>query len=56
MSYRKLLQKQIAELEQKIAEAEGDKKELQAQLNRLMIAEYEEDCREEGNSSQLLNG
>ena len=55
MSYRKLLQKQIAELEQKIAEAEGDKKELQAQLSRLMIAEYEEDCREEGNP-QLLNG
>lgn len=55
MSYRQLLLKQIAELEQKIAEAQGDKKELESQLNRLRIAEYEEDCRDNPDA-QLLKG
>jgi hypothetical protein len=55
MSYRKLLLKQIAELEQKIAEAQGDKAELLSQLNRLQIAEYEEDLRE-NQDTQLLKG
>ena len=55
MSYRQLLLKQIAELEQKIAEAQDDKAELETQLRRLQIAEYEEDLRE-SQDTQLLKG
>lgn len=55
MSYRQLLLKQIEELEKKIAEAQGDKAELLNQLNRLQIAEYEEDIRE-STDAQLLKG
>jgi hypothetical protein len=46
MSYRELLLKQIAELEQKIASDTSEKEILEKELNRLKLAEYEEDWRE----------
>jgi len=46
MSYRNLLLKQIAELEQKIATDTADKAELEKQLHKLKLAEFEEDMRE----------
>lgn len=55
MSYKEILHRQIKELEEKIAQAQGDKAELQNQLNRLKISEFEEDLREE-NGQQLLKG
>ena len=55
MSYRQLLLKKIAELEEKISEAKGDKEILEQELNRLKLAEYEEDMRESDNQ-QLLKG
>ena len=46
MSYRELLLKQIAELETKIATDSAEKEILEKELNRLKLAEYEEDWRE----------
>jgi hypothetical protein len=46
MSYRELLLKQIAELEQKIASDTSDKETLENELKKLKLAEYEEDWRE----------
>ena len=46
MSYRELLIKQIAELENKIASDSTEKEILQKELSRLKLAEYEEDWRE----------
>ena len=46
MSYRELLIKQIAELENKIASDSTEKEILQKELGRLKLAEYEEDWRE----------
>lgn len=46
MSYKDLLQRQIEALEQQIEKAQGDKETLQAQLNRLKMAEFEESERE----------
>ena len=46
MSYRELLLKQIAELENKIASDSAEKEILEKELNRLKLAEYEEDWRE----------
>ena len=46
MSYRQLLLKQIAELEKKIASDSSEKEILEKELNRLKLAEYEEDGRE----------
>lgn len=46
MSYKEALQKQINELERKIVLARDEKKELQIQLNRLKLAQFEEDMRE----------
>jgi len=46
MPYRELLLKQIAELEQKIASDTSEKEILEKELNRLKLAEYEEDWRE----------
>jgi len=46
MSYRELLLKQIAELEQKIASDTSEKEILEKELNRLKLAEYEEEWRE----------
>jgi peptidoglycan hydrolase CwlO-like protein len=57
MTYIKELQKQIAELNTRIQQNQGDVVELQSQINKLMIAEFEETMREESdNSQQLLKG
>lgn len=55
MSYRDILKKQIAELEQKIQSAQGEKTELEAQLNKLKVAEFEEDMATESTQT-LLKG
>ena len=55
MSYRELLLKQIAELEKKIASDSSEKEILEKELNRLKLAEYEEDCRESADQ-RLLRG
>lgn len=54
MSYKEVLQRQIKELEDKIAQAEGDKAELQKQLSRLRLSEFEEDMSTENQT--LLKG
>jgi hypothetical protein len=55
MSYRELLIKKIQALEEKILEAQNDKLELEKELNRLKIAEFEEEMRE-SNENRLLKG
>lgn len=55
MSYREMLLKQIRELEIKITEAQGDKAVLEKELNRLQIAEFEEEMRE-SSEQRLLKG
>ena len=55
MSYRDILKKQIAELEQKIQSAQGEKSELENQLNKLKVAEFEEDMATESTQT-LLKG
>ena len=55
MSYKDLLLSQIAELEKKIQQAQGDKTTLETQLQRLMIAEFEESEREVSEQT-LLKG
>ena len=55
MSYRDILKKQIAELEQKIQSAQGEKSELENQLNKLKVAEFEEDMATESMQT-LLKG
>ena len=54
-SYIKELQKQISELNLRIQQNQGDVASLQSELNKLLIAEFEEDMREETNQ-QLLKG
>ena len=56
MSYIKELQNQIADLNKRIQQNQGDVTELQAKLNKLLVAEFEEDMREETNNQQLLKG
>ncbi len=46
MSYREQLKRRILELEQKIAKDESEKLELQIELNKLKLSEFEEDMRE----------
>lgn len=55
MSYREYLIKQIQELEQKITTDSSEKKKLEDELNRLRIAEFEEEMRE-GQEQRLLKG
>lgn len=55
MTYQQELKRKIAELEAKIALAEVDKSEIERELQRLKIAEFEEDLQEEGKQS-LLKG
>jgi hypothetical protein len=55
MSHKDELKRQIRELEEKIARDEGAKLQLQTELNRLKLAEFEEDLRESDNR-QLLKG
>ena len=54
MTYIKELQNQIADLNKRIQQNQGDVTELQAKLNKLMVAEFEEDMREESDKSQQL--
>ena len=55
MSYKDVLKKQIAELQKQIEEKQGDKATLEAQLNKLLVAEFEEDMATE-NTQTLLKG
>ena len=55
MAYKDFLKQKIKELEQKIASSEEEKKEVQAELNKLRLAEFEEDMATESNQ-QLLKG
>jgi uncharacterized coiled-coil protein SlyX len=55
MTYIKILQKQINELNDRIRMNQGDVSQLQKQLDKLKLAEFEEDMREESNQ-QLLKG
>ena len=55
MSYIKELQDKISELNLRIQQNQGDVASLQSELNKLLIAEFEEDMREETNQ-QLLKG
>lgn len=55
MSYKEVLKKQIAELQKQIEEKQGDKVTLEAQLNKLLVAEFEEEMANE-NTQTLLKG
>ena len=55
MTHQAELKRRIAELEARITIAEVDKSELERELQRLKIAEFEEDLQEEGKQS-LLKG
>jgi len=55
MSYRELLIKQILELEERISRDSADKSELEKQLQKLKISEFEEEMRE-SNEQRLLKG
>ena len=55
MTYIKQLQKQITELNDRIRMNQGDVAQLQKELDKLKLAEFEEDMREEANQ-QLLKG
>jgi hypothetical protein len=46
MSHREVLLKKIAELENKIASDSAEKQDLEKELKRLKLAEYEEEWRE----------
>lgn len=57
MSYKGFLQGRIRELEEKIATSTHEKEALQAALNQLRLAEFEEDMRtEEPPNQELLKG
>lgn len=55
MSYRDELKRKIRDLEEKIAREEGEKLDLEVQLNKLRLTEFEEDLKEQQNQ-QLLKG
>jgi hypothetical protein len=54
MSYRDFLNDRITELEKEIEKSTGEKTALVAALNKLKLAEFEEDLRSEGESTQKL--
>ena len=54
-SYKRLLKQQIKELEIHINQSTEKKEDLQRELTKLKMAEFEEDMREES-SQQLLKG
>jgi hypothetical protein len=54
-SYKRLLKQQIKELEIHIEQSTEKKEDLQIELNKLKIAEFEEDMRQES-TQQLLKG
>ncbi len=55
MSYKDELKIKIRELEERIARERGEKLELEMQLNKLQLAEFEEDMKETQNQ-QFLKG
>ena len=55
MAYKDFLKQKIKELEQKIASSEEEKTVIQAELNKLRLAEFEEEMATESNQ-QLLKG
>lgn len=55
MAYKDFLKQKINELEQKIVSSEEEKNVIQAELNKLRLAEFEEDMATESNQ-QLLKG
>lgn len=55
MTYKDILQKQIYELERKILSCHGEKAELEKQLSKLKLSEFEEDIHDMENQ-QLLKG
>jgi hypothetical protein len=55
MSYREELKAKIREIEKRIAQEESDKLSLEVELNRLKLAEFEEDIKE-SRERQLLKG
>lgn len=55
MSYREELLKQILELEKKISSDSAQKSALEKELNRLRMAEFEEEMRE-SQEQRLLKG
>jgi hypothetical protein len=54
-SYKRLLKQQIKELEIHIEQSTEKKEDLQRELTKLKMAEFEEDMREDS-SQQLLKG
>ena len=54
-SYKRMLKQQIKELEIHIEQSTEKKEDLQRELTKLKIAEFEEDMREDS-SQQLLKG
>ena len=55
MSFKDELKTKIRDLEEKIAREEGEKLDLEVQLNKLRLTEFEEDLKEQQNQ-QLLKG
>ena len=56
MSYRDMLKRKILELEERISVDSSDKKELEDELRKLQLAEFEEEMAEENNQQKLLKG
>ncbi len=54
MSYKDFLKQRIDELEKEIQKSTGEKEALLSALNKLKLAEFEEDLRSEGESTQKL--
>ena len=55
MSYKEYLNKRITDLEQTISKTSEEKEKVQVELNKLKLAEFEEDMATESNQ-QLLKG
>jgi hypothetical protein len=55
MSYREELKAKFRGIEKRIAQEESDKLNLEVELNRLKLAEFEEDIKE-SRERQLLKG
>jgi hypothetical protein len=55
MSYRDELKAKIREVEKRIAKDESEKLQLEIELNKLRLAEFEEDIRETA-EQKLLKG
>lgn len=55
MPYKDELKAKIREIEEKIVRDEGEKLELEVQLNKLRLSEFEEDLKETQNQ-QFLKG